>query len=139
MKLHHIDVEGIYRRLLAISDVEEGESLYRRELLAPFEGMMRFFGGGDPLALAKMWTLFTPEDFAGEMRPVIEELVNRMVAGNAWHRSALALERGVAAFAPYADRIGLDSVTCVGRKGTTLKRTLWFSSCTEAPSTRGRV
>src|SRR5690348_12954424 len=112
MKLHHIDVEGIYRRLLVISDTQERESVYRQELLAPFEGMMRLFGGGDPLALAKMWTFFTPEDFAGEMRPTVEELVNRMAAAGAWRRSAVALERGVAAFAPYADRIGLDSVTC---------------------------
>lgn len=113
MKLHHIDVENIYRRLLATDDVEERETLYRRELLAPFEGMMRIFGGGDPLALAKVWTLYAPEDFAGEMRPTVEELVERMAAGNAWRRSAAALERGVAAFAPYADRItSLDSVTC---------------------------
>lgn len=111
MKLHVIDVEAIYRRLLANSDAEERESLYRQELLAPFEGMMRIFGGGDPLALAKLWTLFMPEDFAGEMRPTIEELVGRMAAANAWHRSAVSLERGAAAFAPYADRIGLDSVT----------------------------
>src|ERR1700682_2117924 len=103
MKLHVINVESIYRRLLAITNAEERESLYRQELLAPFEGMMRFFGGGDPLALAKMWTLYTPEDFAGETRPTIEELVDRMAAGDAWHRSATALERGAAAFAPYAD------------------------------------
>lgn len=112
MKLHHIDVEGIYRRLLSIDDGKERESLYRQELLAPFEGMIRIFGGGDPLALAKMWTFFMPEDFAGEMRPTVEELVNRMAAADAWHRSAAALERGAAAFAPYADRIGLDGVTC---------------------------
>jgi len=54
MKLHIIDVESIYRRLLTITDANERESIYRQELLAPFEGMMRFFGGGDPLALAKM-------------------------------------------------------------------------------------
>lgn len=112
MKLHHIDVEGIYRQLLATSDAGERESLYRQELLAPFEGMMRIFGGGDPLALAKMWTLYAPEDFAGETRSTVEELVNHMAAANAWRRSAAALERGAAAFAPYADRIGLDNVTC---------------------------
>lgn len=111
MKLHIIDVEAIYRHLLAISDAEKRESLYRQELLAPFEGMMRIFGGGDPLALAKMWTLYTPEDFGGEMRHTIEELVDRMAAGNAWRRSAAALERGVDAFAPYADRIRLETVT----------------------------
>jgi uncharacterized protein YjaZ len=112
MQLHIINVESIYRRLLTITDADERESLYRQELLAPFEGMMRFFGGGDPLALAKMWTLYTPEDFAGETRSTIEELVDRMTAGDAWHRSAAALERGAAAFAPYADRIPLDIVNC---------------------------
>src|SRR5579864_9103640 len=103
MKLHHIDVEGIYRRLLVTSDVKERESVYRQELLAPFEGMIRLFGGGDPLAMAKMWTFFIPEDFDGEMRPTVEELVNRMAAADTWRRSAAALERGVTAFAPYAD------------------------------------
>jgi uncharacterized protein YjaZ len=127
MQLHIINVEAIYRRLLAISDAEERESLYRQELLAPFEGMMRFFGGGDPLALAKMWTLYTPEDFAGETRPTIEELVDRMAAGNAWRRSAVALERGTAAFAPYADRISLDTINCAlvltnARRANTIDR-----------------
>jgi uncharacterized protein YjaZ len=127
MQLHIINVESIYRRLLSTTDAEERESLYRQELLAPFEGMMRFFGGGDPLALAKMWTLYTPEDFAGEMRPTIEELVDRMAAGDAWHRSAAALERGAAAFAPYADRISLDIVNCAlvltnARRANTIDR-----------------
>jgi uncharacterized protein YjaZ len=112
MKIQVIDVEGIYQQLFATNDEKEREALYRRELLGPFEGMMRFFGNGDPLAMAKMWTLYTPEDFAGEMRSTVEELVEHMAAANAWRRSAVALERGAAAFAPYIDRIGLDSVTC---------------------------
>jgi hypothetical protein len=111
MKLHPIDVESIYRRLLTVADAKERESIYRQELLAPFEGMMRFLGGGDPLAMAKMWTLYTPEDFDNEKRATVEELVNRMAAGDAWRRSAAALERGMAAFAPYEDRISLDTVT----------------------------
>jgi uncharacterized protein YjaZ len=35
-----------------------------------------------------------------------------MAAGGAWHRSAAALERGAAAFAPYADRLPLETVNC---------------------------
>jgi hypothetical protein len=76
MKLRIIDVESIYRRLLTITNANERESIYRQELLAPFEGMIRVFGGGDPLALAKMWTLYTPEDFASETRLTIEGLVD---------------------------------------------------------------
>jgi uncharacterized protein YjaZ len=111
MKLNIIDVESIYRRLLAISNAEERESLYRQELLASFESMMRFFGS-DPLELAKIWTLYTPEDFANETRPAIEALVDQMAAADAWCRCAAALERGVAAFAPYEDRIPLDAINC---------------------------
>ncbi|HEV2582785.1 MAG TPA: DUF2268 domain-containing putative Zn-dependent protease [Ktedonobacteraceae bacterium] len=111
MRLHIIDVESIYRRLLATSNAEERESIYRQELLAPFEGMMRFFGS-DPLALAKIWTLYTPEEFANETRPAIEAMVDQMAVANAWHRCATALQRGVAAFAPYADHIPLDTINC---------------------------
>lgn len=112
MKLHIIDVESIYRRLLNSASAQEHEAMYRQELLAPFEGMTRIMGGGDPLAQAKMWTLYTPEDFEGEQRPIVEEMVRQLTDDGAWQRSAAALERGVAAFAPYADRIALDDVEC---------------------------
>jgi uncharacterized protein YjaZ len=113
MKLQIIDVESIYRCLLNSASAQEREAMYRQELLAPFEGMMRIYGGGDdPLAWAKMWTLYTPEDFDGEQRPLIEEMVRRLTDDGAWQMSTAALERGVAAFAPYADRIGLDTINC---------------------------
>lgn len=112
MKLHIIDVESIYRRLLNNASAQEHEAMYRQELLAPFEGMMRIMGGGDPLAQAKMWALYTPEDFAGEQRPIVEEIVGRLTDDGAWQRSVAALERGLAAFAPYVDRIALDDVNC---------------------------
>ncbi len=112
MKLHIIDVESIYQRLLSSSSAQERETIYREELLAPFEGMMRIYGGGDPLAWAKMWTLYTPEDFVGEQRPIVEEMVRRLTDDGAWQRSVTALERGMAAFAPYADRIELGTINC---------------------------
>jgi uncharacterized protein YjaZ len=113
MKLHIIDAESIYQRLLNIASMQEREEIYRQELLAPFEGMIRIYGGGDdPLAWAKMWTLYTPEDFDGEQRPLVEDMVRRLTDDGAWQRSRAALERGVAAFAPYTDRIGLDTVNC---------------------------
>lgn len=112
MKLNIIDVKSIYRRLLASASAQEREAIYRQELLAPFEGMMRIMGGGDPLEQAKMWTLYTPEDFDGEQRPIIEEMVRRLSDDGSWQRSTAALERGVAAFAPYANRIALDTINC---------------------------
>ena len=90
MKLHIIDVESIYRRLLNSASMQERETIYRQELLAPFEGMMRIMGGGDPLEQAKMWTLYTPEDFDGEQRPVIEEMVGRLTENGAWQQFSTA-------------------------------------------------
>jgi uncharacterized protein YjaZ len=107
MKLHIIDVESIYQRLLNSASAEEREAIYRQELLAPFEDMMRIMGGGDPLEQAKMWTLYTPEDFAGEQRPLIENMLRRLTDGRAWQSFADALAQGVAAF---VDRIALDDI-----------------------------
>lgn len=112
MKLQIIDVESIYRRLLNSTSAQEREAMYRQELLAPFEGMMRVYGGGDPLAWAKMWGLYIPEDFVGEQRPLIEEMVRRLTDDGAWQKFAAALERGVAAFAPSASRVALDTINC---------------------------
>jgi uncharacterized protein YjaZ len=112
MKLQITDAESIYRRLLNNASTQEREAMYRQELLAPFEGMMRMYGGGDPLAWAKMWTLYTPEDFDGEQRPLIEGMVRRLTDDGSWQKFATALERGVAAFAPSASRIALDTINC---------------------------
>jgi uncharacterized protein YjaZ len=113
MKLHILDVESIYRRLLNSASVQEREAIYRQELLAPFEGMMRYYGGGgDPLAWAKMWSLYTPGDFDGEQRPLIEEMVRQLTDNGGWQRSADALEQGKAAFASSASHIGLDTINC---------------------------
>lgn len=106
-----IDTEVLCRRLLAITDAAERETLYRRALLDPFAGMFRAMGGGDPLAQAKGWTLYTPEDFANGARERITMMLDRLEAGDAWARTADAAERARAAFAPYAARIPLEAVT----------------------------
>lgn len=111
MNLVTLDTEALYRRLLAEQDPAAREALYREELLAPFAGMFSVFGGGDPVALAKGWTLYTPDDFADGARPAITALVDRLAAADAWGRTTAALVRAVTAFAPYADRVRLDTVT----------------------------
>ncbi len=112
MTLTIIDTETVYRRLLDTPDAARREAIYRDDLLAPFAGMFRVFGGGDPLVQAKGWTLYTPEEFAGDARPAIVSILDRLGAADAWRKTTAALERGVAAFAPYADRIPLETVTC---------------------------
>lgn len=111
MEFNIIDTEAIYRRLLDTSDAAEREAIYRTELLAPFEGMFRIFGGGDPIAMARGWTLYTPEDFAGDARLAITSVLDRLAAYDAWDKTAAAIQRANAAFAPYADRIPLRQVT----------------------------
>ncbi|GCE46192.1 uncharacterized protein YjaZ [Thermosporothrix hazakensis] len=114
MKLHIIDAESIYQRLLATASAQEREAIYRQELLAPFEEMMHIYGGGnDPLAWAKMWGFYTPDDFDSDQRPIIEGMVKRLSDAGGWQQSSIALERGLAAFAPYADRIDLGTINCV--------------------------
>jgi uncharacterized protein YjaZ len=106
-----IDTASFYRRLLATDDLAEREHLYRQELLEPFAGMFRIFGGGDALSMAKMWGLYTPEDFSNGARPKIESLLAALAAHDAWGKAAEALERGRQAFAPFADRLRLETVT----------------------------
>jgi len=112
MQLSIIDTEAIYRRLLDTPDAARREAIYREDLLAPFGGLFRAFGGGDSLAQAKAWTLYTSEEFANNARPTIVSILDRLASADAWRTTATALERGVAAFAPYADRIALGTVTC---------------------------
>lgn len=111
MHLKVIDTQTIYRQLLAIDGAAEREALYRTTLLAPFEGMFRAMGGGDPMAQAKGWTMYGPDDFATEARARIEEMLDRLTAHHAWARTAEAAERGRVAFAPFTACIPLDDVT----------------------------
>ncbi len=111
MQFNIIDTESMYRRLLATTDPAEREHLYRQELLEPFAGLFRIFGGADALSTAKMWSLYTPEDFGNGARPKIESLLAALAAHDAWEKANEALERGRQAFAPFADRLRLETVT----------------------------
>lgn len=47
MKLNVIDTHDIYRRLLAEPGAAAREEIFRAELVAPFAGLVRVFGGAD--------------------------------------------------------------------------------------------
>ena len=111
MEIKIIDTASLYRRLLASTDLPQSEHLYRQELLEPFEGMFRIFGGGDALQLAKMWGLYTPEDFGTPARAKIESLLAELTTSDAWKKAVEALDRGRQAFAPFGSRLRLETVT----------------------------
>ena len=56
MQFTIVDTEAAYRRLLAAPDAAR-EAIFRAELVAPFEGLVRAFGGGDGLAMFRAWKL----------------------------------------------------------------------------------
>ncbi|GAB4210231.1 MAG: hypothetical protein OHK0022_42910 [Roseiflexaceae bacterium] len=106
MQFQIIDTESAYRRLLAAPDAAIRATIFRDEIYTPFAGLARFFGGTGPESFAQ-WGM-SPELFAdhARMAPILETLAQH----RAWERAAEALERGRAAFAPFIDRIPLDTV-----------------------------
>ncbi len=122
MQFQIIDTESAYRRMLAAPDAEARAAIFRDEIFTPFAGLARFFGGTGPEIFAQ-WGM-SPELFAdhARMAPVVEAMARH----HAWERAAEALERGRAAFAPYAERVPLDTVvfalTLVDMRGVPLQR-----------------
>lgn len=112
MDITTIDTAAIYRRLLDTPDAARREEIYREDLLGPFAGLFRIFGGADPLTMAQGWGLYMPDEFADGACPAITSILDRLTAADAWQQTAAALERGRAAFAADAERIPLQAVTC---------------------------
>src|SRR5512138_2558095 len=110
MRFNVVDTEKIYRRLLAEPDAAKRESLYRQEFVAPFEGLIQTFGGGDGLDMFRRWLLYAPDDFAGSRREKIQDILDKLAAYDAWNKAVQALDDANAAFAPYADRIPLEMI-----------------------------
>jgi uncharacterized protein YjaZ len=106
MKFNIINTEAIYRRLLDEPDAAVREATFREELIAPFEGLIQVFGGGDGLAMFRQWGM-SPEQFENRehMRAILDALAN----ADAWNRAAQSLEKGYTAFAEFHDRIPLES------------------------------
>ena len=74
MNIQIVDTESAYRRLLAESDAAAREAIYCETLIAPFAGLVNFFGGGDALAQFGQWGM--PLDlFGGERREATRALI----------------------------------------------------------------
>ena len=108
MQFQIVDTEGAYRRLLAAPDAAAREAIFKTALIEPFSGLVRFFGG-DGLATFAQWGM-SPEQFAGGQADKMGKVIEALAAHDAWSQAAQALEEGRAAFAPYQDRLRLDTV-----------------------------
>ncbi len=104
MNFNMIDTGEIYHRLLATPDADKREAIFRKELAAPFAGLVQVFGGGDPVAMFRQWGI-SPEQFANGGREKTAAALELFEQFDAWNKTAEALEAGRRAFTPYEDRI----------------------------------
>lgn len=110
MKFNIIETESIYRRLLAESDSDVREGIFRTELVEPFMGLVKTFGMPDGVMAFKQWGM-SLEQFGEGNRDRMKEILDALAGANAWRRAAEALDRGYAAFTDYADCIPLEAIT----------------------------
>jgi len=110
MKFNLVDTETIYRRLLNAPDAAEREAIFREQLVAPFQGLVNQFGGGDGLGAFKQWGM-TPDHFTGENHAWMTHIINAMAAYDAWNKAAQALDEGWQKFAVYASEIPTQEIT----------------------------
>lgn len=110
MQFTTVDTQSTYARMLAAPDAAAREAIFLSEIATPFAGMMRVFGGGDPLPMFEQWGM-SPEHFGGSKRASFESSLGILTANDAWTQAADALDDAQRAFAPYADRIPLDAIT----------------------------
>lgn len=108
MKFTILDTQSTYRRLLDAPDAGAREAIFREELVAPFAGMAKVFGG-DAMASFRQWGMW-PEQFEGANRDRMRGILDQLAAADAWNRASAALDTGWAAFAAYSDRIRLPEV-----------------------------
>ncbi len=109
MNFKIVGAEQVYRRLLAEPDAAAREALYRAGIVAPFAGLVGFFGSDDGLAQFAQWGMAL-DLFGGERRAQTATLIDNLAAQHAWEQFEQALNDAKAAFAFSAERIPLDTV-----------------------------
>jgi uncharacterized protein YjaZ len=108
MQFNVIDTDSAYRRMLAEPDPAAREQIFRDELVKPFEGIVKVFGGGDPVAMFSQW-VYGPDSVSSEA-DTIRSILDRLAAYDAQNKAVQALEAAREAFAPYLERVPFDSV-----------------------------
>lgn len=101
-----------YRDVIDAPDDATREQRFRTHFVQPFVDFLTRMaptGGGadvDALELVRGWHWRMPEDLR-----TVPDALRRLEAADAWTVAERALARGVAQFAPYADRISLRQIT----------------------------
>jgi uncharacterized protein YjaZ len=119
MNFNIIDTQAIYTRLLDTPDAATREAIFRDELIAPFAGLANVYGGSDPVQMFAQWGI-SADQFSDERRAQTRAVIDGLAAANGWERATASLKRARDAFAPYADRIPLESTTFGLIVGSTL-------------------
>lgn len=103
-----VDSHAIYQRLLDAPDSAARAEIFAQELVTPFNGLTQLYGG-DSISVFAQWNM-SVDQFDEAHHDEKRRWLAMLAQANAWERSAAALERGKAAFAPFAERIKLDTV-----------------------------
>ena len=111
MKAQFVRTDTIYHDIINAPDNETRRQIYREKLIQPWKPMMDMVSGmwgqeaTDDFAGARMWAWVLPEDLTST-----PDALQKLEDANAWQVATDALNKGVAAFALFADRIALDEV-----------------------------
>ncbi|CAG0936543.1 hypothetical protein TFLX_05424 [Thermoflexales bacterium] len=108
MDFQIVDTRAAFRRLLAAPDDATRAAIFQSELIEPFAGLVKFFGGDGPASFAQ-WGM-KPEQYGDNGRARMTAIVTALEQAEAWTRAVQALEQGRAAFTAYADRIPLGTI-----------------------------
>lgn len=110
MHTHWIRTDDIYRQIIAAPDMTAKEQVFRKGFGPLFEAMEQAApyipSQRDMLESARAWGLLLPQDLT-----VTPDALRNLEAAGAWQVAHAALNEGVQSFAPYTDRLTLNSIT----------------------------
>ena len=110
MHTNWIPTGDIYRQIITESDMTAKEQRFHDGFGPMFEAMQKSAphipSQGDVIESARAWGMLLPEDLTET-----PDALRKLDAADAWSVSEAALNNGIEHFAPYVDRLTVDSVT----------------------------
>ncbi len=112
MNTEIIPTNDYYRRLLETPDQDARYQLYLNLFVEPWRQMMSMMpqtegaAADDALAGARAWAWLLPDQ-----TEKMAELLQKLEDVDAWTAAAAALQQAAAQFAPYAERVPVESIT----------------------------